>query len=157
VALVLTRQNVPIYDRESDGLGAADGLTRGGYVFYESGDSPEIVLIATGSEVELAYDAAKTLAVQGIAARVVSLPSWELFAQQDEAYRNQVLPPNLPRLAVEAGAPFGWERWVGNDPARGGIIAIDRFGASAPYKRIFQEFGLTAENIVAHAKKLLSK
>lgn len=157
VALVLTRQNIPTFDRKAEGLGAADGLTRGGYVFYEGGDAPEIVLLSTGSEVEIAYAAAKSLQEEGVAARVVNLPSWELFEQQSDAYRAEVLPPDVPRLAIEAGVSFGWERWVGNDPSKGAIIAIDRFGASAPYKRVYQELGLTAENVVAHAKQLLNK
>jgi transketolase len=155
-ALALSRQNMPIFDRSAPGTGAADGVLRGGYVlFEEAADNLDLVIIASGSEVELAYKAAHQLAGEGKGVRVVSLASWELFAAQDEAYRQQVLPPDIPKLAVEAASPFGWERWVGNDKSKGDIIGIDRFGASAPYQRIFQEFGLTVENVVERAKQLL--
>ncbi|RIK37327.1 MAG: transketolase, partial [Chloroflexi bacterium] len=88
---------------------------------------------------------------------VVSLPSWELFEKQGDAYQAEVLPPDVPKLAIEAATPFGWERWVGNDPARGAVIGIDHFGASAPYQRIYEEFGLTAAHVVAKAKALLGR
>jgi transketolase len=97
------------------------------------------------------------LAKEGIGVRVVSLASWELFAKQDEAYRQEVLPVDLPKVAIEAATPFGWERWVGNDSRKGVVIGIDHYGASAPYQRVYQEFGLTAENVVAKAKALLGK
>lgn len=154
--LALSRQNMPIFDRSTPGMGAADGLLRGGYILFEQATGGlDLVLIASGSEVELAYQAAQQLAGEGRGVRVVSLASWELFMAQDEAYRQQVLPPQVPRLAVEAASPFGWERWVGNDKAKGDVIGIDHFGASAPYQRIFQEFGLTVENVVQRAKGLL--
>ena len=156
-ALALTRQNLPVYDRAGEGLGTAAELARGGYVLYESGGDLQVLLIGTGSEVEIAFDAAKILAGEGIGVRVVSLPSWELFAQQDEAYRQQVLPPDVPKLAIEAGVTYGWERWVGNDKRTGDVMGIDRFGASAPYQRIYQEFGLTVEEAVSRAKALLSR
>jgi transketolase len=157
--LALTRQNLPVYDRAGEGLGAAEELARGGYVFYEkTGDRGlEIILIASGSEVEIAYEAAKTLAGEGIGVRVVSLPCWELFEAQDEQYRASVLPAETPKLAIEAASPFGWERWVGNDPKCGAVMGIDRFGASAPYQRIYEEFGLTPANAVARAKALLGR
>jgi len=154
-ALVLTRQNLPIFDRSGEGMGAAEGLLRGGYTLYASDDTPQLVLVATGSEVAIAYEAAKTLAAEGIAVQVASLPCWNVFAAQSEDYRNRVLPPDIPKVAIEAGVSFGWERWIGNDKRKGDIIAVDRFGASAPYQRIYQELGLTAENVVAHAKRLL--
>ena len=111
---------------------------------------PELILMASGSEVGLIYDAAKKLEEQGRSVRVVSFPSWELFEKQDAAYRESVLPKKIQaRIAVEAGASLGWERYVGSS---GKIIAIDRFGASAPYKTIFEKFGLTVENILALAK-----
>jgi len=153
--LVLTRQNLPTLDRAGEGLAAAEEACKGGYTLYDGGGKPQIVLVATGSEVSTAYDAAKALADDGIAASVVSIPSWEIFAQQSVAYRNSVLPPALPKVAIEAAVSLGWERWVGNDPAKSTIISVDRFGASAPYKRIFEELGLTAENVVAKAKALL--
>lgn len=156
--LALSRQNMPIFDRSEPGMGAADGLLRGGYsLFEQAADGLDLVLIASGSEVELAYKAATQLAGEGWGVRVVSLPSWELFITQDETYRQQVLPPHVPRLAVEAASPFGWERWVGNDKSKGDVIGIDHFGASAPYQRIFQEFGFTVDNVVQRAKGLLKK
>lgn len=157
-ALALTRQNLPTYDRAGLGLGAASELAKGGYVFYESASGQlDVVLVATGSEVDIVYQAAKTLAGEGVGVRVVSLPSWELFAQQSEEYRQSVLPPNVAKVAVEAGVSQGWERWVGNDKAKSAIIAIDHFGASAPYQRLYQEFGLTPENVVKQAKALLGR
>jgi transketolase len=115
------------------------------------------VLIASGSEVEIALSAAKTLAGEGVGVRVVSLISWELFAKQEAAYINEVLPTGVKRLAIEAASPFGWERWIGNDPQQGAMIGINHFGASAPYQRIYEEFGLTPDNAVAKAKQLLSR
>jgi transketolase len=155
-ALVLTRQNLPIADRSAAGIGAAEGVLRGGYTFYaSSNEAPQVVLIATGSEVSLAHTAAQQLAADGVRVQVASLPAWNLFAAQSEEYRNSVLPPATPKVAIEAAVTFGWERWVGNDPRKSAIIGIDHFGASAPYQRVYQEFGLTAEAVVAAAKKLL--
>ena len=150
-----TRQALPTYDRTGENLGAAEGLLQGGYTLYENAPNPDLVLIASGSEVNIVYDAAKTLAADGVNVRVVSLPSWEVFAQQSQSYRDSVLPPNAKKLGVEAAVPFGWERWVGNDKTQGDVIGIDRFGASAPFARVYEELGLTAENVVARAKKLL--
>ena len=113
------------------------------------------MLIGTGSEVDIAYQAALKLADAGIGVRVVSLPSWELFEQQEEAYRASVLPPNVPKVSIEAGTTFGWARWVGNDPRKGSAIGIDHFGASAPFQRLYQEFGLTPDHVVAAARELL--
>jgi len=157
-ALVLTRQNVTIFDRAGDGLGAASDLARGGYIFYENNaDALDIVLIASGSEVEIAYEAAQSLVDEGVSVRVVNLACWELFERQDAAYRTHVLPADTPKIAIEAGSSFGWERWISNDPSKGAVIGVDRFGASAPYQRIYQEYGLTADNVMQHAKKLLKK
>ena len=152
--LALTRQTLPTYDREGEGLGAADDLLRGGYVLYDGDGSPDVVLIATGSEVDIAFNAAQALANDDIAARVVSLPSWELFAAQDAAYRAQVLPAGVPRVSIEAATTFGWARWVGDN---GTSIGIDHFGASAPYETLYREFGLTAENVAAQARALLGE
>jgi transketolase len=154
--LALTRQNLPTYDRAAEGLGAAEGVLKGGYVFYEH--APEglhLVIIATGSELDIAYNAAKQLAAGGLGVRVVSLPSWELFEKQDAAYRNSVIPVGPSKLSIEAGTTFGWARWVGNDPHMSASIGIDRFGASAPFQRLYEEFGLTVDNVVATAKTLL--
>jgi len=157
-ALALTRQNLPTYDRAALGLGAASGVAQGGYIFYEHApDGLELILIATGSEVDIIYQAAQTLAGEGIGVRVVSLPSWELFAKQSEEYRQDILPLDVAKVAVEAAVSFGWERWVGNDPSKRAIIAIDHFGASAPYQRVYQEFGLTPAHVVQRAKALLGK
>ncbi|WP_448337776.1 transketolase [Chloroflexus aurantiacus] len=149
-AIILSRQNVPTLDRAQ--LGAADGTLRGGYVLRDA-DAAQALIIATGSEVSLALAAADHLAGEGIATRVISMPCRELFDQQDAAYRDRVLPPQIRvRVAVEAGRSIGWERYVG---CAGAIIGVDRFGASAPFQRIYTEFGLTVERIVAAVKEQL--
>jgi len=153
VALSLTRQKLPVLEGTAER--APDGVRRGGYVLRDpaGGQSPALILIASGSEVRLAVEAAAELARDGIAARVVSLPCWELFTAQDAAYRESVLPRSVgPRLSIEAGASLGWERWVGDG---GAILAIDRFGASAPAGTIFRELGFTAENVVAAARRVV--
>jgi len=147
VALVLTRQKLPILEGVD-----AEGVARGGYVLADVGE-PQVLLLATGSEVELALKARELLAQEGIAARVVSMPGWALFEAQPQAYRESVLPPEITaRVAVEAGVPFGWERYVG---PQGEIIGLRRFGASAPYQILAREFGFTAENVAARAKACL--
>lgn len=150
--LVLTRQNLPVFDRSV--AAPADGVLRGGYVLsQEKGAAPDVILMATGSEVQLVMEAQKQLAVEGFSVRVVSLPSWELFREQPAHYRDQVLPHAVTaRLAVEAGASLGWREWVGD---RGGIIALDRFGASAPAGELFNRFGFTVENVVTKAKEII--
>lgn len=151
-AIILSRQNVPTLDRTH--LDAADGVLRGGYVL-RAADSPQAIIIATGSEVSIALAAAEQLAHEDIAVQVVSMPCRELFDQQDSAYRNHVLPPTVQaRVAVEAGRLLGWERYVGCD---GAIIGVDRFGASAPFQRLYTEFGLTAERIVAAVKEQVAR
>ena len=146
-ALALTRQNLPVLDRSV--TAPAAGLERGAYVLRDFGE-PEIILIASGSEVSLAYEAAQRLHEEGRGVRVVSFPSWELFEEQDEAYRESVLPKKITaRLAVEAGATLGWERYATS------VMGIDHYGASAPYKVIFEKLGFTVENVVAKAKELL--
>jgi transketolase len=150
-ALALTRQNVPTLDRSV--LAAADNAKRGAYILREaSSGSPAVVLVATGSEVSLALQAADVLEQQGKPTRVVSMPCWELFERQDAAYQSEVLPAGVPKIAVEAGIRQGWDRWVGND---GGFITMDQFGASAPYQVLYEKFGITAERIVAEAQRLL--
>jgi len=152
--LVLTRQALPVLDRSR--LAAAEGLHLGAYVLSpERGGAPGLVLIGTGSEVALALEAQAALAREGVDARVVSMPSWELFRQQPQSYREEVLPPAVKaRLAVEAGSTFGWREWVGE---AGGVLGIDRFGASAPAKENFKRFGFTVENVVERAKRLLGR
>jgi transketolase len=150
--LALTRQNVPTLDRNL--FTPADGLERGAYVLADLGDGdPELILMASGSEVSLIVEAGIRLAAEAVAVRLVSFPSWELFAGQDQAYRESVFPTmTKARLAVEAGISMGWERWVGE---RGVILGIDRFGASAPCEVVFREFGLTIGNIVKRAFQLV--
>ena len=152
--IVLSRQNVPTLDRGK--YAPAAGLQRGGYMLSDAaGGAPEAILIATGSEVQVAVAAQEKLAAEGVKARVVSLPCWEVFARQDQAYRDQVLPPQVTaRVSVEAGATFGWSRWVGD---RGLSVGLDRYGASAPAAIIFKELGFTPENVAAQVKKLLGK
>ena len=151
-ALILTRQALPTLDRSL--VDAASELAKGAYVLSDFGDQePELILMASGSEVSLIYQAAAHLAAEGLNVRVVSFPSWELFEEQDEAYRETVLPKRIrARLAVEAGAGQGWERYVGLE---GAVISLERFGASAPYKVLFEKFGFTVENVIAKAKELL--
>jgi transketolase len=150
-AIILSRQNVPTLDRS--GLGAAEGVLRGGYILRDA-ESAQALIIATGSEVAVALAAADQLEAEGIAVRVVSMPCRELFDQQEAWYREKVLPSSITvRVAIEAGRSLGWERYVG---CEGTIIGVDRFGASAPFQRIYAEFGLTAERIVAAVKQHLS-
>jgi transketolase len=153
VALLLSRQNLPILDRSV--LGPAEGLRRGAYILAGSDATPDVILIATGSEVSVALDARKRLADQGIKARVVSMPSWELFEQQPPDYRAAVLPPQVTaRVAVEAAVPMGWDRYVGS---QGDVVGINRFGASAPYKVIFEQLGFTGENVALRALAVLDR
>src|SRR5262245_24694662 len=150
-ALALTRQNVPTLDRNR--FAPADGLQRGAYVLNPDLDRPDVLLMATGSELGLIVEAEALLARQGIRARLVSMPCWKLFEEQDGGYRDQVLPPSLSaRLAVEAGVSLGWHRWVG---ARGALLTLDRFGASAPASRVMKELGFTAEHVAERAKQLV--
>jgi transketolase len=145
-ALVLTRQNVPVLEGTANG-----GLAHGAYVLADTVDRPKLVLIGTGSEVSVCVDAAKELDRAGIPTRVVSMPCWELFEEQDEAYRDSVLPGDIPKLAVEAAASFGWHRWADES------VSIDRFGASAPGKIVLQNLGYTAENVAARARALVAR
>ena len=147
----LTRQDLPVIDTAAHDVLA--GVRKGGYVLQDAAD-PQVVLIGTGSEVWPCMDAAKLLAADGIAARVVSLPSWEIFDEQTAEYRASVLPVGVPRLAVEAGSPLGWWKYVGLD---GDVIGLDRFGASAPGPKVMAELGFTAENVAARAKALVRK
>ena len=152
--LVLSRQSLPVFDRSK--MTSAEELLKGAYVLSrEKGAVPDMILIATGSEVQLIVDAQEKLASDKIDARVVSMPSWELFLEQPQSYRNEVLPPEVKaRLAVEAGSPQGWRYWVGDG---GDVIGITKFGTSAPYKENFKHYGFTVENVVARAKMLIGK
>jgi transketolase len=152
IALALTRQKLPTLPGTSEL--ARDGVRRGGYVLREaSGGTPHLILIGTGSELQLAFAAAETLEGEGIPTRVVSLPCWERFDDQDQAYRDAVLPPSVrKRVSVEIGVSLGWERWVGDE---GAIVGLDHFGASAPAGTIFEHFGFTAGRVADVARKVV--
>lgn len=152
VALIFTRQSVPTLNREI--YSSADGLSRGAYVLADIGDhEPDLILMASGSEVELIIKAGESLSADGINIRLVSFPSWELFSSQPDDYRESVLPDRVrARLAVEAGVSQGWQRWVGE---MGDVISVERFGASAPYKDIFKHYGFTVSNIIERARNEL--
>jgi transketolase len=151
-ALALTRQSVPTLDRSR--FASAEGTRRGAYVLADlGGKKPEVILMGSGSEVSILIEAGERLAKRGRSVRLVSFPSWEIFDEQPEAYRRSVLPPEVTaRVAIEAGVPQGWEKWVG---PRGAIIGLDHFGASAPYQELYQHFGLTSEAVVRAARRLL--
>jgi len=154
VCLILSRQNLPTLDRTR--FAPASGVRRGAYVLADTPNGkPDIILMATGSEVGLCVEVYEKLVAEGIAARVVSMPSWELFEQQDDAYRASVLPPDVTRrVAVEQASTLGWERYTG---LRGTIIGMRTFGASAPLKELLVKFGFTGENVYAAAKQQLSR
>jgi transketolase len=151
VALALSRQKLPTLDRAE--VASAEGALRGAYTLWQSGDgTPDVVVLATGSEVSVAYDAARSMDAN---VRVVSMPCWELFAEQSQDYRDDVIPPDVPaRLSVEAGISHGWERWIGD---AGASVAVDRFGASAPGDEVLERLGFTAENIATRASALLER
>jgi transketolase len=152
-ALILSRQPLPVLDRSA--LAPAEGLQRGGYVLQDA-DDPEVLVIATGSEVPIALDGAKLLQEKDVHVRVVSLPCWELFEKQDQAYRDEVLPPQVTaRVGVEAAVRLGWDRYIG---ANGAFVGVgDRFGASAPYKDVYKEYGLTSEHVAEAALQQLGR
>jgi transketolase len=155
-ALILSRQNLPILQFTSSDEDILPPVDRGAYVLAEMGDGkPRIILMATGSELHLVVEAAAVLVEKGVCVRVVSFPSWELFAIQEKEYRDEVFPPGITaRLAVEAGVSQGWERWVGDS---GAVIAIDKFGSSGPAKILFENYGLTVDKIVEKAGEILKK
>ncbi|HEY2327669.1 MAG TPA: transketolase [Gaiellaceae bacterium] len=153
VAFSLSRQNVPTLDRSD--LADASGVARGAYVLWDSADSPDLILLATGSELSLALDSARKLAADGTAVRVVSMPCWELFEEQPAEYRDEVLPPDVKaRLSIEAGVALGWAKWVGD---QGDSISIEHFGASAPGPTVLEEFGYSVDNVISHATALLAR
>lgn len=154
VALVLTRQSLPVYDRTH--MGDAANLSRGAYILLDSDRVyPDVLLLASGSEVQFAVEAHARLAEQGIGAHVISMPSWELFKQQPDEYREFVLPSSVKaRVAIEAGSPMGWRQWVG---PHGAIIGLERYGASAPYKTIYEQLGFTTDNLVLRALESIDK
>jgi len=145
----LSRQDLPVIDTTK--VDVYGGVSKGAYIL-EDAASPKVILIGTGSEVWFAVEAKKLLEAEGIAARVVSFPSWELFEKQSAEYRASVLPADVPKLAIEAGAELGWWKWVGST---GDVLGLDRFGASAPGPIVYKELGFTPENVAAKAKKLI--
>jgi transketolase len=148
-SLILTRQNLKQIDT------SGEGLLKGAYVLLEEKTDLELILIATGSEVGIAYEAAEELQEKGIGVRVVSIPSWELFETQSDSYKEKILPSNVKnRISVEASSSFGWQKFTGLD---GINISIDTFGISAPYAKAFEEFGFSKENIINQSLKLLDK
>jgi transketolase len=153
VVLVLSRQAMPTLDRTK--YGEASGLKKGAYVLADGGGIPEVILIGTGTEVSLCIAAHEKLLASGVKSRVVSMPSWELFEEQDSSYRDQVLPPNVTaRVVVEQASNFGWERYVGRT---GAMITMRTFGASAPLKELQTKFGFAPDNIVAAAKAQIAR
>lgn len=153
VLLALTRQALPTFDRAK--YASAAGVAKGAYVLADSGGIPDLILMGTGSEVQLCVGAYEKLSAEGVKARVVSMPSWELFEKQTAEYKTQVLPPTVrARVAVEAGATLGWSRYVGTD---GEVVGRDDFGASAPLKEVMMHFGFTVENVVAKARAVIGK
>ena len=152
-ALLFSRQNLPVLDRET--LASASGVQRGGYVLWEAAKQPEVILMATGSEVHIALEAGKLLQEKGISARVVSLPSWELFDEQPAEYRHSILPPKVGvRVSMEAGVKLGWDKYVG---PKGVAIGLSRFGASAPWQVVYEKLGLTARHMADEALRLLQE
>jgi transketolase len=151
--LALSRQALPTLDRSK--YGAASGTAKGGYVLADSEGTPDVILIASGSEVQLCVGAYEALKGEGVKARVVSMPSWDLFERQDQAYRESVLPPAVKaRVAVEQGSVIGWDRYAGSE---GTIIGMNTFGASAPLKDLLQKFGFTPEKVLEAAKAQVAK
>jgi transketolase len=149
-AFILSRQNCPTLDRTV--YGAASGVGRGAYVL-KTAANPQAILIGTGSEVHVALDAAKQLEASGVATQVVSMPSWELFDEQDQSYRDSVLPPAVDvRVAVEAGIVQGWEKYIGTN---GDFVGLSGFGESAPYQKLYEHFGITADAVVGKVNRLL--
>ena len=156
-ALILTRQKVALIDRST--YASAEGTRRGAYVLADATDAegkatePKLLLLATGSEIGLCLEARETLQKEGVPTRIVSMPCWELFAEQERDYRESVIPPSVrARLGVEAGASLGWHRWVGDG---GDTLCLDHFGASAPGATALKELGFNVENVVARARSLV--
>ncbi len=145
----LSRQDLPVIDPASVDVYA--GVSKGAYVL-EDAENPQVILMATGSEVSLILEAAKILAASGIRARIVSFPSWKIFEEQTAEYKASVLPAGVPKLAVEAGATLGWWKYVGSD---GDVVGLDRFGASAPGPVVLEKLGFSAQNVANRAKKLV--
>ena len=153
VVLALSRQPLPTLDRTK--FGAASGTAKGAYVLADSDGTPDVILIGTGSEVQLCVGAYEALKAEGVKARVVSMPSWDLFERQDKAYQDSVLPPAVKaRVTVEQGSIIGWDRYAGTE---GTVIGMDTFGASAPIKELQTKFGFTPEKVLDAARAQVAK
>ena len=153
LALILTRQKLPVLDPHTTPI--EDGVPRGAYIVAESSNgTPDIILIASGSEVHLALSSRNALQERGIRTRVVSMPSWELYEQQSPDYRSYILPPDVPKVAIEAGVTLGWSKHVGS---QGDIIGLNHFGASAKGDVVYAELGFNVENVVNRVLRLLKK
>jgi transketolase len=149
--ILLSRQNLPVFDRTK--FGSVDGVARGAYILKEASKSPQLILMATGSEVALAVESAQALEESGIATRVVSIPCFEWFNQQSQTYKDEVLPPSVKaRVSIEAGISQGWREYVGD---AGACVSLEHYGASAGANVLFKEFGFTVDNVIATAKKVL--
>jgi transketolase len=149
----LTRQSVPTLDRTA--LGPAASLHRGAYILKDTAGTPDALILASGSEVKLALEASEILAENTIAARVISMPSWELFEAQGQDYKNSILPDNVKaRVAIEAGSTQGWHKYVG---IYGAVVGLDHFGASAPIKDLFTHFGITTDSVVQAVRRLIKR
>jgi transketolase len=148
-ALILSRQDTPVYDRGEGGMAPASGLDKGAYVMSEPAEPARAVVVGTGCEVSVAVAAAELLAADGIPTRVVSMPSWELFEAQGEDYQVSVIPPELPSVSVEAAISMGWQKWVDDS------VAIDRFGASAPGDEVLEKLGITPQAVAERVKALI--
>jgi transketolase len=152
VALLLTRQGLTVLDQ--DKYNSATNLSKGAYVLAGE-DNPDVLLLASGSEIGIALEAAEKLAAEGITTRIVSMPCWELFEEQSKEYKDSVIPPETKaRVGIEAGVELGWSKWLGE---KGIFIGMSSFGASAPAKICFEKFGITVENVVKAAKKTIEK
>jgi transketolase len=148
-ALILTRQKVPVLEGSAER--APDGVPRGAYTLVDEPGGLDLVLVGTGSEVSVCVAAREQLAATGLSVRIVSMPSWDLFAAQPDGYRAQVLPPGVPKVAVEAASPFGWDRWVDD------VVGIDRYGASAPGPVVMDHLGINPAHVVERAQALLAR
>jgi len=153
IALVLTRQKIPVIDRTK--YSPVENLSKGAYALIETERKPEVIIMASGSELSLAVEAFNELQLEGIKTRVVSFPSWELFEAQSNEYKESVLPKSIKaRVSIEAGVSLGWEKYLGE---YGEALSIEKFGASAPYEIIFKEYGFTKDAVVAKVKSVISK
>jgi transketolase len=150
----MARQNVPTYPRGTEGFASAEGTLKGGYTLLDTDGTPDVVLVGTGSEVQLAVEARAILAAEGVQARVVSMPSREWFDKQDDSYRESVIPSGVKaRVSVEAGVAQGWREVVGD---AGRIVSLEHYGASADYKKLYAEYGITAEAVALAAKESIA-